>query len=68
MKLTTQPPSVAKVKESGTIPPLPQYPLMAWCLVKKSTGTTLPLLLPYLPYNNLVKVSEGIHLPYAAQF
>jgi hypothetical protein len=25
------------------IPPLPQYTFMAWCSVKKITGTTLPL-------------------------
>jgi hypothetical protein len=28
---------------SGAIPPLPQYAFMAWCLVKTSTGITLPL-------------------------
>jgi hypothetical protein len=28
---------------SAAIPPLPQYAFMAWCLVEKSTGTTLPL-------------------------
>jgi len=27
----------------GAVPPLHQYALMAWCSVKKSTGTTLPL-------------------------
>jgi hypothetical protein len=27
----------------GVPPPLPQYASMAWCSVKKSTGTTLPL-------------------------
>jgi len=26
---------------SEALPPLPQYAYMAWCLVKKSTGTTL---------------------------
>jgi hypothetical protein len=26
---------------SGGIPPLPQYAFMAWCSVKRSTGTTL---------------------------
>jgi hypothetical protein len=31
---------------SGAILPLPQSAFMAWCLVKKSTGTTLPL--PYI--------------------
>jgi hypothetical protein len=40
------PPSTAEVKRmSGAIHPLPQYAFMAWCLVK-STGITLPLLLP----------------------
>jgi hypothetical protein len=38
------PPSSAKVKESGSIPPLPQYAFMAWCSVKRSTGKTLPFL------------------------
>jgi hypothetical protein len=28
---------------SGAILPLPQYAFMAWCSVKKCTGTTLPL-------------------------
>jgi hypothetical protein len=32
---------------SGVIPPLPQYAFMALCSVKKSTGTTLPLLIPW---------------------
>jgi hypothetical protein len=27
----------------GAIPPLPQYTCMAWCSVRKSTGTTSPL-------------------------
>jgi len=27
----------------GALPPLPRYAFMAWCSVKKSTGTTLPL-------------------------
>jgi hypothetical protein len=27
------------------IPPLPQYAFLAWCSVKKSTGTNLTLLL-----------------------
>jgi len=26
---------------SGDMPPLPQYAFMAWCSVKKCTGTTL---------------------------
>jgi hypothetical protein len=29
----------------GSIPPLPQYAFMEWCLLKKSTGTTLPFTL-----------------------
>jgi hypothetical protein len=28
---------------NGAIPPLPQYAFMAWCSVKRSTGTTLPM-------------------------
>jgi hypothetical protein len=31
---------------SGAILPLPQYAFVAWCSVKKSTGTNLPS--PYL--------------------
>jgi hypothetical protein len=27
----------------GAIPPFPQYAFMAWCSVRGSTGTTLPL-------------------------
>jgi hypothetical protein len=30
---------------SGAIPPLPKYAFRAWCSVKRSTGTALPL--PY---------------------
>jgi hypothetical protein len=29
----------------GALPPLPQYAFMAWCSVRESTGTTLPLAL-----------------------
>jgi hypothetical protein len=29
---------------SGAIPPLPQYAFMAWCSVRRSTGTTLQRL------------------------
>jgi hypothetical protein len=31
---------------SGAVPPLHQCAFMAWCLVKRSTGTTLPSPLP----------------------
>jgi hypothetical protein len=31
----------------GAVPPLPPYAFMAWCSGWGSTGTTLPLLLPY---------------------
>jgi hypothetical protein len=27
----------------GAVPPLPQYAFMAWCSIRRSTGTTLPL-------------------------
>jgi hypothetical protein len=33
----------------GAIPSLPQYVFMAWYLVKKSTGTTLPFTFYYMP-------------------
>jgi len=29
----------------GATPPLPQYVLVAWCSVKKRTGTALPYIL-----------------------
>jgi len=29
----------------GAVPPLPQYAIMAWSLVKKHTATPLPLLI-----------------------
>jgi hypothetical protein len=36
---------------SGAIPSLRQHAFMAWCSVKKSTGTTLPLPSPLpLPF------------------
>jgi hypothetical protein len=28
---------------SGAVPPIPRYAFMAWCSVKKSTGTALVL-------------------------
>jgi hypothetical protein len=33
----------------GAIPPLPKYAFMAWCSVKRSTGTTL--LSTFYEYN-----------------
>jgi hypothetical protein len=30
----------------GAITPLPRYAFIAWCLIKQSAGTTLPLSLP----------------------
>jgi len=30
----------------GVVPPLPQYAFMAWCSVRGSAGTTLPLPYP----------------------
>jgi hypothetical protein len=38
---------------SGAIPPLSQYAIMAWCSVKKSAGTTLPVS------GNNLEVPEG---------
>jgi hypothetical protein len=38
-------------RTSGAIPPLPQYPFMAWCSAK-STGTTFPL--PFTFYSNSI--------------
>jgi hypothetical protein len=35
----------------GITSPLPQNAFIAWCLVKKSTGTTLPLLYKYTSTN-----------------
>jgi hypothetical protein len=35
----------SEVKNAWSYNSTPQYAFMAWCLVKKSTGTTLPLLL-----------------------
>jgi hypothetical protein len=34
---------VPRQRISGTTPALPQYAFMAWCTIKKSTGTPLPL-------------------------
>jgi hypothetical protein len=39
----------------GALPPLLQHAVMAWCSVKKSTGTTLPL-----PLHEDVWVNGGI--------
>jgi hypothetical protein len=36
------PPSSAKVKMCGAMPPLPKYAFMVWYSVLKNTGTTLP--------------------------
>jgi hypothetical protein len=35
---------------SGAIPPIPQYEFMAWCSVKKSTGTTLHLPFTFMSF------------------
>jgi len=45
----------------GAIHPLSQYAFMAWCLVKKSTGTTLPLPFTVVPFriNSEVMVFLG---------
>jgi hypothetical protein len=50
---------------SGAILPLPQYAFIAWCSVKKSTGTSLPL--PLALCVSLCLVYFNIyHLPYAS--
>jgi hypothetical protein len=36
--------SSSEVKNAWSYTSTPQYTIMAWCSVKKSTGTTLPLL------------------------
>jgi len=36
---------------SGAILPLPQYSLMAWWSVKKSTGTTLPFTFTFYSHS-----------------
>jgi hypothetical protein len=41
---------------SGAIPPLPWCAFMAWCSVKRSTGTTLPS--PLLPFCHKPRVSN----------
>jgi hypothetical protein len=48
------PPSNVEVKNAWSYTSNPQYDIMTWCLVKKSPGTTLPLLLP-LPLPLLVQ-------------
>jgi hypothetical protein len=35
---------------SGAMPPLPQYVFMAWCLVRRSRGTSLLLLFTYYSF------------------
>jgi hypothetical protein len=42
------PPSGAKVKKAWSYISTPQYTFMAWCSVKKMTGTTLPYLYIFL--------------------
>jgi hypothetical protein len=37
------PPSSAKLKNAWSYTSTPQYAFMEWCLVRGSTGTTLPL-------------------------
>jgi hypothetical protein len=46
---------------NGDIYPFPQYAFIAWCSVKRSTGTTLPLPLPLLylyPINDLYVMAK----------
>jgi hypothetical protein len=47
VKLTTHLHLVPRSRMRRAIPPLLQHTFMAWCSVKKSTGTTLPI--PYTP-------------------
>jgi hypothetical protein len=50
--------SSAKVKRMcGAIPPFSQYAFMAWCLVKKSTGTTLPFTFITMNHTSLKNYS-----------
>jgi hypothetical protein len=64
-KLTTHLHLVPRSRMRGGISPLSQYAFMAWCSVKKSTGTTLPLRLPYVEtkkfYDNMLHTHVGTH-------
>jgi hypothetical protein len=42
----------------GTIPPLPQYVFMAWCLVKHRDNVPLPLPLYYTKLKFKYKISH----------
>jgi hypothetical protein len=44
-KADHSPPSSAEVKDEWSYNSTTHYAFMAWCSIKKSTGTTLPLLL-----------------------
>jgi len=46
---------------SGAILPLPQYAFMEWCLVK-STGTNLPLPLPYYALQRVIHIFLYAHI------
>jgi hypothetical protein len=43
----------------GAVPPLPQYS-MAWCSVRGSTGTTLPLPLDGTAVPDIIVSSRGL--------
>jgi hypothetical protein len=43
---------------SGSMPPLPQYAFMAWCSVKKSTGTPLPLPIVWAAENYRAGIAQ----------
>jgi hypothetical protein len=54
------PPSSAEVKEWVDLYLHPQYAFMAWCLVRGSTGTTLPLYLKERDRMKVPGLCEGI--------
>jgi hypothetical protein len=62
VKLTTQLYLVPRIKMGGTIPLLPQYVFMAWCLVKHRDNFTFcsPVALVITMIKKQGSIKEGI--------
>jgi hypothetical protein len=51
---------VSRLKNEWSYTSTPQYDFMPWCSVKRSTGTTLPLLIVYIASNGKMTVNAGV--------
>jgi hypothetical protein len=47
----------------GAVPPIPQYALVAWCSVRRSTWTTLPYLFTFITNSVPSNITSDIKRP-----